>query len=95
MRPEYRTALFFGALTLVVVALGCAHQPNPSYYDIPGAYDPPGFLYGLLHGLIAPIAFIGSIFSEVRMYAFPNSGVWYDFGYLLGLCAWAGGAASA
>ncbi len=29
-----------------------------------------------------------------RMYAFPNSGVLYDLGFLLGLCAWAASAYS-
>ncbi|MDQ3583821.1 MAG: hypothetical protein M3495_20450 [Pseudomonadota bacterium] len=29
-------------------------------------------------------SFIGSLFTDIRMYQFPNSGVWYDFGYLLG-----------
>lgn len=77
---------------VIVVALlllaGCATQPMPS------AYDPPGFFMGLIHGLIAPFAFIGSLFGDIRMYAFPNSGGWYDFGWLIGISAWAGGAAS-
>lgn len=35
----------------------------------------PGFFTGLWHGLIAPIALIGGIFSSsVSMYAVPNSG---------------------
>ncbi len=50
---------------------------------------------GLLNGLAAPIAFVGSLFSPaIRIYAFPNSGVWYDLGFLLGLAAWGGGAAA-
>jgi L-amino acid N-acyltransferase YncA len=34
---------------------------------------------GLLHGLVAPFALIGSLFYDVRIYAVPNSGSWYDF----------------
>jgi hypothetical protein len=52
----------------------------------------PGFLLGLWHGFIAPIAFIVSVFSEtVRIYAFPNGGEWYDFGFMLGISGFSGG----
>jgi hypothetical protein len=57
----------------------CASQP------IPEAYDPPGFMSGLWHGLIIPFALIGHIFDDtVRIYAFPNSGGWYDIGFVMG-----------
>jgi hypothetical protein len=39
---------------------------------------------GLVHGYLMLFGFIGSIFLDLKMYAFPNSGVMYDFGYLLG-----------
>ncbi len=80
---------------LLAVALGaalfaaCAHQPGVGPY-----MDAPGFFPGLLHGLIAPFAFVGSLFMKVRMYAWPNSGAWYDFGFLIGLGVWGGGAAA-
>jgi hypothetical protein len=46
---------------------------------------PHGFWSGLWHGIIAPISFIGSLFSnEVAMYAVNNTGGWYDFGFVLG-----------
>lgn len=36
-----------------------------------------------------------SLFNdEVRMYAFPNDGRWYDFGFLLGISCWGGGVAA-
>lgn len=81
------------ALTVVLIAAlaACARQP-----DLPARLgDVPGFFMGLWHGLVAPIAFVGSIFTDVRMYAFPNSGAWYDFGFLLGIGAWGGGGAAA
>lgn len=78
---------------VVVVAVAalaaCAHQPA-----LPLLGEVPGFFSGLWHGLIAPIAFVGSLFTDVRMYAFPNSGGWYDFGFLIGIGAWGGGAAA-
>lgn len=57
----------------------------------------PGFWMGLVHGAIAPFSLIGHLFnSEVRIYAAPNSGGWYDFGFLIGLSVvWGGGGAGA
>ncbi len=63
----------------------CAHQPAPE------AYEPPGFWFGLLHGFLIFFSFIGSLFTDVRIYAFPNSGGWYDFGYLIGASLFLGG----
>lgn len=66
-------ALFVGALS------GCAHQPPPT------AFDPPGFFSGLLHGYLIVVSLVGSIFLDIRIYAFPNSGLLYDLGYFTGL----------
>ena len=76
-------------LLAVILVAGCATQPTPT------AYDAPGFWMGLAHGVTAPVAFVVSLFRDVRIYAFPNSGVWYDFGFLLGLSAWGGGGVAA
>ena len=77
---------------LAVLAIGlvaCASQP-------PGQPGAPAFLSGLWHGVIAPIAFLISLFdNDVRMYAFPNAGRWYDFGFLLGIGVWGGSAGAA
>lgn len=46
----------------------------------------PGFWKGFWHGLIAPVAFIVSLFNDhIRVYAAPNAGRWYDFGFMLGI----------
>lgn len=78
------------AIVLAVGALltACATQPSPT------AFDPPGFWSGLLHGAIAPFALIAAFFADVRIYAFPNSGWWYDFGFVIGMGALFGGGAS-
>jgi hypothetical protein len=68
---------------------GCATQPYPD------AIDPPGFLFGLLHGFLIFFTLIGSFFTDYRIYAFPNSGVWYDVGYVIGAAAFLGGGGSA
>jgi len=44
----------------------------------------PGFWMGLLHGFIVPGSLIASIWNDVRIYAFPNNGGWYDLGFTLG-----------
>jgi len=78
-----------GVLMLLVAGAlllqSCATQP------VPPVVDPPGFLLGLLHGFLILFSFIGSLFTDVRIYAFPNSGGWYDFGYLLGAMSFLGG----
>ena len=89
-------SMLVGALALG----GCASQPA-------GPTGGPGFLLALWHGLIAPLALIGVLlhwlmpateigayFAEVRIYAWPNTGAFYDLGFVLGLSAWGGGAAA-
>lgn len=70
------------SLLLALSLASCAaHQPGP----IP-LIDAPGFWKGLWHGSITPITFFVSLFSDdVRIYAFPNAGRWYDFGFMLGI----------
>jgi hypothetical protein len=71
---------------MVLALAACATQPPAT------AFDPPGFFSGTLHGFLILPAFIGSLFLDIRIYAFPNSGGWYDFGYLLGCTTAIGGA---
>ena len=54
-----------------------------------------GFWGGLWHGIIAPFAWIGSLFSDdIAVWAVNNNGGWYTFGFLLGIGALAGGSSS-
>ena len=53
----------------------------------------PGFWQGLWHGLIFPLAWIVSLFTDaVAVYAVPNDGGWYNFGYFLGIVVFGVGA---
>jgi hypothetical protein len=53
----------------------------------------PGFLLGLWHGFIFPVAWIVSVVVPgVAVYAVPNNGGWYDFGYFLGIVVFGVGA---
>jgi hypothetical protein len=73
----------------LMVLSGCADRPM----GVPGD---PAFVRGLADGFLAPFSFVVSLFNDhVRMYAFPNIGRWYDFGFLLGISVWGGGGAAA
>ena len=77
----------------LLVLLGCAAGPNMSE-KIPD-YDGgvAGFWRGLWHGLISPVTFIISFFSDsVHFYEIHNNGNWYNFGFLLGLLILFGGS---
>ena len=82
--------LFLAACLAVLLLHGCATQP-----PLPSAPQLPGFLLGLLHGFLILFSFIGSLFTDVRIYAYPNSGGWYDFGFLLGAMMFLGGGGGA
>lgn len=55
----------------------------------------PGFLLGVWHGFIFPVSFILSLFvDKIDVYAVPNNGHFYDFGYFVGICFLGVGARS-
>jgi hypothetical protein len=81
-----RAILFIVMVGALLTA--CATQPTPT------VFEPLGFWYGLLHGAISPFALIAGFFADVRIYAFPNGGWWYDFGFVIGAAAIFGGGAS-
>jgi hypothetical protein len=83
---QWHKNFFLLPLVLVLGCISCAHQPYP------GSYDPPGFFSGLFHGFIILFSLIGSIFMDIRIYAFPNSGFFYDLGFLIGAGGFLGGA---
>jgi hypothetical protein len=78
------------ALVLVaLLALAACAQQAPAAV----APDAPGFLEGLWHGFIFPVAWVLSLFMDnVAIYAVPNDGGWYDFGYFLGIVVFGVGA---
>ena len=72
-------------IIIIVVVTSCLPGENPSQ-DIPSDYgSTAGFLRGLWHGIIAPVTFIISLFTEnINMYEVHNNGGWYDFGFVIG-----------
>jgi hypothetical protein len=76
------------ALAALVLLAACARQVATGVD--PGA---PGFFWGLWHGFIFPVAwFLSLIMPDVAIYAVPNNGGWYDFGYFLGIVVFGVGA---
>lgn len=76
------------ALLPLAALAACAQQASSAV--APAA---PGFLLGLWHGFIFPVAWVLSLFmNEVAIYAVPNNGGWYDFGYFLGIVVFGVGA---
>ena len=73
------------SLGSALLLAACAHQPAPS-----GGPPLPAFLWGLLHGYISLFSLIASLFTDVRIYAYPNAGGWYDFGFVVGALAFYG-----
>ena len=78
-------------IALLVLSLtSCADSVS---FQNAASTTPVGFLHGLWHGTIAPVAWIVSLFSDTTaVYAIYNSGGWYDFGFLLGIGALSGTA---
>ena len=91
-RPANENARFFSRLfaplSAAILLTACATQAASGV-----APDAPGFLYGLWHGFIFPVAWVLSLFMpDVSVYAVPNNGGWYDFGYFLGIVVFGVGA---
>ena len=83
---SWRLVLTLAALTVVLTACLATQAPDT---NVPSQ---PGFFYGLWHGFLAPLTFIFSLFTDaVRVYAVPNVGRWYDFGFLLGIGGFSSG----
>jgi len=76
-----RALLPLAALAATLSA--CATQVASAVNHAPAT---PGFLLGLWHGFIFPVAWVLSLFlPDVAVYAVPNNGGWYDFGFFIGV----------
>ncbi len=86
---KWKRLLLFLILAGVMTLASCATQSN----EPPAVL--PGFLKGLLHGFIILFSFISSFFTDWRIYAYPNNGGWYNFGFLIGVSLFFGGGGGA
>jgi hypothetical protein len=92
-RRAFGLAVMIAGAVFALVALlsltACAATEAPTAV----APQAPGFPYGLWHGFIFPVAWVISLFTDkVAIYAVPNNGGWYDFGYFLGIVVFGVGA---
>jgi len=83
-------------LVLLISLVACTAGPNTTM-DVPSADGlVAGFFRGLWHGIIAPVTFIISLFTDqVSLYEVHNNGGWYDFGFVLGAGILFGGSSRA
>jgi hypothetical protein len=80
-------------LGATLVLSSCAAGANPAAGT---GEEPAGFWLGLWHGIILPITFVISLFTDnVSVYEVANNGNWYDFGFFLGVLVSLGGSGGA
>lgn len=92
-RTTRATRSLLGVLLLALLLAGCAADANSAAGTAGAGGDLAGFWLGLWHGLIAPVTFAISLFSDaIGIYEIHNNGAWYDFGYVLGLGMIVGGS---
>lgn len=78
-------ALPFVLLVAAITLAACAPGPNTAMDTAGPDGDVAGFWLGLWHGIIAPVTFVISLFTDdVNLYEIHNNGGWYDFGFVLG-----------
>ncbi len=84
--------LLMVAVMLLAIS-ACTAGPN-ELVNVPDAQEQvAGFWQGLWHGIISPITFLISLFSDtVHIYEVHNNGGWYNFGFLLGASIIFGGS---
>jgi hypothetical protein len=82
-----------GVAAALLLLSSCAPGPNPEAGLGP---EPAGFWLGLWHGIILPVTFVISLFTDsVSIYEVANNGNWYDFGFFLGVLISLGGSGGA
>lgn len=86
--------LLLASLVLLLSACAAGANPEVGTAAVEGG-DPAGFWLGLWQGLIAPVAFVVSLFNDsVGIYEVHNSGNLYNLGYVLGLGFIVGGSSA-
>jgi hypothetical protein len=91
-----QTLMLAMAIMVLVTLAACAPGPNQLANSPDNEGDVAGLWQGLWHGIIAPITFIVSLFSDkVHVYEVHNNGNWYNLGFLLGLVIIFGGGGGA
>lgn len=84
MKVDMRIGFIAGMLLIAMVS-GCMPDAN-TVVNTPGTEGSiAGFWLGIWHGMIAPISWLVSLFSNtINVYEVHNNGGWYNFGFCLG-----------
>jgi len=83
MRTNKLLTLTTTVLFALVILSSCAEV---QHIDACRTGQTFGFFGGLCHGIIAPVSFALSLFSDnITVWAVNNNGAWYSFGFLLGV----------
>jgi hypothetical protein len=92
-RVPFRGLFRMIVMTIILVFVaGCAAGPNSLSGEPDQDGDVAGFWTGLWHGIIVPVTFVISLFSDsVSIYDVHNNGGWYDFGFIFGAAIMLGG----
>jgi hypothetical protein len=81
--------LILAILCISLILTACATQPPSSE-----VVSPAGFIKGFFNGFCILFSLIGSLFMDIRIYSFPNSGFFYDLGFFLGASCFLGGSSA-
>lgn len=85
MSTRHRLLGVAALILLILVLSACAAGVNPDVGTAAPNGVVAGFWRGLWHGIIAPVTFVISLFTDkVNVYEIHNNGNWYDFGFVLG-----------
>ncbi|NBK21663.1 MAG: hypothetical protein EOM68_06535 [Spirochaetia bacterium] len=75
-----RTRIMVLVLLTLLLCSSCLAVATPE------ERTPAGFLMGIWHGWIAPVALIARLFNPIyRIYETNNTGWWYEFGFYIAL----------
>ena len=96
--------LFTGCASINPVETPNSYQPEINRTELDERIDyvedyrpePAGFWKGVWHGFVSPISLLAIAFGneDIGVYETYNTGNWYNFGFLLGAGALAGGGSS-
>jgi len=87
-----RWDLIFAVAVIALSMFLCSGVLSHYAGDVYWAAHKAGIGAGILHGIIAPVMLIYSLFSSFGIYEINNKGWFYDFGFVFGfLLTWAVG----
>ena len=79
-------------IILMLTLSACAPGANEYARTVNSRGKVAGFWLGLWHGIISPVTFVVSLFSQnIGIYEVHNNGDWYNFGFMVGIAIIFGG----